>query len=135
MNAWKTTMNSRWKIVYTKHALKDKKIACGSGFKKTIESILEIMKNDPNLKCVHLGGFGEPLSHPHIFSFIESLKKLNLQVELISNGSLLNDQRIDELIRLGLDKLFISLDGPDETEYNDIRFSCSRLSLSLLYRL
>ncbi len=88
---------------------------------EVFRQILEQIKELPNLKCVHLGGFGEPLSHPHIFSFIESLKKLNLQVELISNGSLLNDQCIDELIRLGLDKLFISLDGPDEIEYNDIR--------------
>lgn len=47
MTAWKTTMNSQWKIVYTKDALKDKRIACESGFKKTIESLLEIMRNDP----------------------------------------------------------------------------------------
>ena len=88
---------------------------------QVFSQIVRQLEELPDLQCVHLGGFGEPLSHPEIFSFIETLKGKNLQVELITNGSLLNDACIEELIHLRLDKLFVSLDGPDETEYNLIR--------------
>lgn len=36
-----------YKILYTKQALKDKRIACEAGFSKKIISILETLKNDP----------------------------------------------------------------------------------------
>lgn len=85
------------------------------------EKILAQIKELPDLECVHFGGFGEPLSHPHIFTFIKALKELGLRVEMITNGSLLSDDYINRLIELKLDMLYVSLDGPDEAEYNDIR--------------
>ena len=40
-------MEDHWKIVYTKDAMKDKKIAFEAGFKDKIEKLLETIKNDP----------------------------------------------------------------------------------------
>ncbi len=40
-------MSKEWKILYTKQALKDKKIACEAGFKTKIEDILRILKDNP----------------------------------------------------------------------------------------
>ncbi|MCL6479525.1 MAG: tungsten cofactor oxidoreductase radical SAM maturase [Peptococcaceae bacterium] len=87
----------------------------------TFEKILDSLKELPDLETVHFGGFGEPLSHPNIFDMIKAVKDLNLKVEMITNGSLLTEYVIKELIGLELDVIYVSLDGPDEEEYNKIR--------------
>lgn len=85
------------------------------------KSLLEQLKQFPELKSVHFGGFGEPLSHPDIFNMINGVKEMGLKVELITNGSLLTEEWAEKLIESGLDTLFVSLDGPEEKLYNDIR--------------
>ncbi|MCL6559674.1 MAG: radical SAM protein, partial [Firmicutes bacterium] len=87
----------------------------------TFENILDGLKELPDLETVHFGGFGEPLSHPKIFEMIKAVKDLNLRVEMITNGSLLTESVIKKLIDMGLDSIYVSLDGPDEEEYNEIR--------------
>lgn len=89
--------------------------------RETFEKLLEQLRELPYLKTVHFGGFGEPMSHPDIFSMIKAVKRLGLKVEIITNGSLLTESVIRKLIDLELDVLFVSLDGPDEEEYNEIR--------------
>jgi len=88
---------------------------------KVFSALVNQLKELPDLHTVHFGGFGEPLSHPSIFEMIKSIKELGLKVEMITNGSLLTKDTINKLIDLQLDNLFVSLDGPDEEIYNDIR--------------
>mgnify|MGYP000872159639 CR=1 FL=1 len=87
----------------------------------TFERIIKNIKELPNLEAVFLGGFGEPMMHPRIFDMIEVLKDLKLKVEMITNGSFLNEKVINQLIDLKLDGIFVSFDSPDEKEYNEIR--------------
>ncbi len=87
----------------------------------TFERILTQLKTLPKLKTVHFGGFGEPMSHPRIFDMLNAVKSLGLKVEMITNGSFLTPKNIEKLIKLPLDAIFISLDGPDDEEYNQIR--------------
>lgn len=89
--------------------------------KQLFESILQQIKELSSLQTVHFGGFGEPLSHPHILDFIAALKKQKLRVEMITNGFLLTEEIGEALVQLDLDRLVISLDGSDETSFNDIR--------------
>lgn len=67
------------------------------------------------LKGVHtitLCGYGEPLFYPKIFDAIRYCKKNGFQVELTSNGLLLNtNERIEELISSGLDSITFSLES------------------------
>ena len=45
---WKMTMsNDEWKIVYTKQALKEKKLAVQAGLKTKIDDILETLRKNP----------------------------------------------------------------------------------------
>jgi len=44
-----------------------------------------------------------------------------VQIEVITNGSLLSEKIINKLVDIQMDKIFISLDGPDEEEYCNIR--------------
>ena len=88
---------------------------------ETFENILNSLKELPALQSVHFGGFGEPLMHPKIFDMLKAVKGLGLKVEMITNGSYLQEEVIQKLIDLELDVLFTSLDSPDEEEYNEIR--------------
>lgn len=88
---------------------------------KVFSALVDQLKELPDLQTVHFGGFGEPLSHTYIFEMIKDIKELGLKVELITNGSLLTEDAAKKLVDLKLDTLFISLDGPDEEIYNDIR--------------
>ncbi|MTI55879.1 MAG: tungsten cofactor oxidoreductase radical SAM maturase [Geosporobacter ferrireducens] len=88
---------------------------------ETFENIIKNLKELPNLKSVHFGGFGEPMTHPRIFDMLGAVKNLGLKVEMITNGSFLQKENIQKLIDLELDVLFTSLDSPDEDEYNEIR--------------
>ena len=40
-------MAKKWKILYTKQGLKDKKIACESGFSSKIDSVLGTLAENP----------------------------------------------------------------------------------------
>lgn len=39
--------NTKWKILYTRKALKDKKTACQAGFSDKIKSLIDILKENP----------------------------------------------------------------------------------------
>ncbi|HWR43850.1 tungsten cofactor oxidoreductase radical SAM maturase [Sporomusa sp.] len=87
----------------------------------TFNKLFEDIKALPDLKCVHFGGFGEPLTHPNILAMIKSCKGLGLTVEMITNGSMLTPQVADLLVDVGLDWIFVSLDGPDDQSFETIR--------------
>ncbi|AQS59622.1 tungsten cofactor oxidoreductase radical SAM maturase [Desulforamulus ferrireducens] len=87
----------------------------------TFERLVVQMRQLPELEAVHFGGFGEPMSHPRFFDMLRAVKSLGLRVEMITNGSFLTPENIAKLVSLPLDAIFISLDGPDEEEYNLIR--------------
>ena len=76
---------------------------------------------DSSVRTVHFGGYGEPMAHPHIFEMLRRVKALGLRTEMISNGTLLDEARCDELVDNGLDLLMISMDGARELTYDGIR--------------
>ena len=75
----------------------------------------------PDLRTIHFGGFGEPMTHPDILGMITRCKSAGYAVEMITNGSLLTEDRSASLIDAGLDWLFVSLDGSDSGSYENIR--------------
>jgi MoaA/NifB/PqqE/SkfB family radical SAM enzyme len=70
---------------------------------------------------VSFGGFGEPLSHPDIVERVVQAKAIGSSVELITNGTLLTWDMSNQLIKAGLDALWVSLDGATPASYADIR--------------
>jgi MoaA/NifB/PqqE/SkfB family radical SAM enzyme len=54
---------------------------------------------------------GEPLLHPQWEEVVKRIKYAGLRCNMISNGVLLN-KRAEEAVRLGLDEIIFSLDGP-----------------------
>lgn len=75
--------------------------------------------------AVFFGGFGEPLLHPKIIDMIKQVKALGSSVELITNGTLLTPEVSKALIGLGIDVLWVSLDGSRPESYADIRLGAT----------
>ena len=77
----------------------------------TFGRILEGLRDLHPTPLVFFGGFGEPLTHPDIFSMVREAKKLGAVVELITNGTLLDKDASQGLLELELDTLWVSVDG------------------------
>ena len=74
---------------------------------------------------IFFGGFGEPLFHSKILEMVAQTKNLGCEVELITNGTLLTREMSRELVNLGLNMLWVSLDGASPESYTDIRLGAS----------
>ena len=74
---------------------------------------------------IYIGGFGEPLTHPHICEMVEQAHQAGAVVELITNGILLTVEMSQRLIDAGLDRLWVSLDGATPESYADVRLGAA----------
>ena len=93
------------------------------GFMKfeLFEKIVADARSLPERPGIFLGGFGEPLGHSRIVDMVALAKQGGSEVELISNGILLDEAMTDHLIAAGLDRLWVSLDGASPASYADVR--------------
>ena len=61
-------------------------------------------------------GYGEPFLHPDIFKLINIFK--NVRLEIVTNGDLLNKEKIVKAYESGLSFMCVSMyDGPEQVEY------------------
>jgi len=77
----------------------------------TFRRILEGLRSFRPTPQVFFGGFGEPLTHPDIFWMVQEAKALGAAVELITNGTLLDEAAAQAVVESGLDTLWVSVDG------------------------
>ena len=64
---------------------------------------------------------GEPLMNKDIFEMIKYAKEHKFHVSMLSNSSLLDDEKIQKLIHSGLDRFQTDFDSIDKEEYEKIR--------------
>lgn len=85
-------------------------------FKKIIIEAEEL-----GIKKMNLTG-GETLLVPDIAEKIKFAKNHSIEyIHMFSNGSLLDDKKIKEILNSGLDSLTISIDSPIKEKYENIR--------------
>lgn len=87
----------------------------------TFHNIVESMSDLPEMERVIFTSFGEPLTHPHLLEMIEAVRKHGVAVTLGTNGLLLTDKISRELIRLGVDRVMVSIDGGSPETFATIR--------------
>jgi MoaA/NifB/PqqE/SkfB family radical SAM enzyme len=97
----------------------------GEMSREVFTSILDSVKGLPEIPTIFFGGLGEPLSHPRIISMISQVKAARAKVELITNGTLLDEDCAQQLVDIGLDRIWISIDGATPESYADIRLGAS----------
>ncbi|PKO14918.1 MAG: tungsten cofactor oxidoreductase radical SAM maturase [Chloroflexi bacterium HGW-Chloroflexi-10] len=88
---------------------------------KTFQSILNSLDDLPLLDRVVFTSFGEPLVHAGLLDMIAGIRARGLGVTLGSNGLLLNEKNIRELVRLGVDNIIVSIDGGKPETYEGVR--------------
>ncbi len=91
----------------------------------TWQRVLDSLAALPSRPAVFFGGFGEPLAHPRLLDMLEQVRPLAVTLELITNGMLLSEQVARRLIGLGLDVLWVSLDGATPEHYADVRLGAA----------
>jgi len=88
------------------------------------ELFKRVMKElTPYLYNVNLYFQGEPMMHPLFFSFIRSCNRVNSVVS--TNGHFLSEENSEKLVRSGLNKLIVSIDGTDQESYAAYRVNGS----------
>ena len=85
------------------------------------EKIMADLRSFPERPGIFLGGFGEPLGHARIADMVAAAKQGGSEVELISNGILLDEAMTGRLVAAGLDRLWVSIDGASPASYADVR--------------
>ncbi|HSC76739.1 MAG TPA: radical SAM protein, partial [Pseudomonadales bacterium] len=85
------------------------------------ETLTKILATLPDLKSLRLVGFGETFLNPNIENLLQQLKKRSIRVWIITNGSLLLDERIRNLIHEYVDDIAISIDSTDPEEFARLR--------------
>ena len=62
---------------------------------------------------------GEPMLHPHFFSFLRASR--NVKTTVATNGHFLSEENAQRLVISGLNTLIVSLDGMDRQTYSSYR--------------
>jgi radical SAM protein with 4Fe4S-binding SPASM domain len=75
----------------------------------------------PFLYNINLYFQGEPMLHPLFFSFLGNNK--NIHTVVSTNGHFLTVENSEKLVKSGLSKLIISLDGIDQSTYEAYRIN------------
>jgi MoaA/NifB/PqqE/SkfB family radical SAM enzyme len=87
----------------------------------TFARIMDGVRDLTPLPTVFFGGFGEPFAHPDLLAMLAEAKSVGCTVELITNGTRLDEETRHELIRIGLDRVWVSIDGATPESYADVR--------------
>jgi len=88
---------------------------------ETFEHIFRGLQQLDPIPDVYFGGIGEPLFHPKTIEWVARVKALGVKVELITNGTILNEKNARKLVDARLDLLWVSLDGASPESYADVR--------------
>lgn len=89
---------------------------------RAVEAEVAGMEEKP---LVFFGGFGEPLFHPRALEYMRRIRETGAEIDLITNGTMLTDSTIEELIRMGLRRIWVSIDGARPESYADVRLGAS----------
>ena len=105
---------------YSSKKNKERQIMSDSLFEKIVK---EVVKNGKNSQ-IHLYLQNEPFLDNKLFDRIKLIKKLSkgkIETVIVSNGSLLDDEKISKLIESGNDITSISVDAFTKDTYDKIR--------------
>lgn len=83
------------------------------------EKIITELK--PYLYSLNLYFQGEPMLHPGFFSFLR--KSIGINSAVSTNGHFLSEENAEKIVKSGLGKLIVSLDGMTRETYSEYRIN------------
>lgn len=85
-------------------------------FDKLIQNIKKY-----NIRAVRFIRWGEPTLHPKFIYYASALKELGILVHFNTNGTLLNEKVIKDIIDIEIDSMKFSFQGIDDLTYSEMR--------------
>ncbi|AEH24630.1 tungsten cofactor oxidoreductase radical SAM maturase [Pyrococcus yayanosii] len=73
--------------------------------------VLDDAEDLPELKMIYFGGIGEPTVHPRFMDMVREVKKRGFALGISTNGTLLTEGVMEELVELGVDLIYFSMDA------------------------
>ena len=86
-----------------------------------IEKLRAMLDHLPRLRRVDLTGIGEALMNRGFFKALKLLKSRGLYVTLNDNFTMMTEEAARRVVELGVDQIFLSLDGATKQTYEQIR--------------
>jgi pyrroloquinoline quinone biosynthesis protein E len=86
-----------------------------------VEKLRAMLDHLPGLKRVDLTGIGEALMNRAFFGALELLKSRGLYVTLNDNFTMMTEEAAQRVVELGVNQIFLSLDGATKQTYEQIR--------------
>jgi radical SAM protein with 4Fe4S-binding SPASM domain len=86
-----------------------------------IEKLRAMLDHLPRLRRVDLTGIGEALMNRGFFKALKLLKSRGLYVTLNDNFTMMTEEAAQRVVELGVDQIFLSLDGATKQTYEEIR--------------
>jgi MoaA/NifB/PqqE/SkfB family radical SAM enzyme len=85
------------------------------------EKFLHIMKFFPNLKWIGLTGMGQSFLNKDYLKIIDYCKGKNVYIEIFDSFLHLDREKIEHLVDVGFDKIYVSLDAATKETYQNLR--------------
>jgi MoaA/NifB/PqqE/SkfB family radical SAM enzyme len=85
--------------------------------------LIEIQENKENIKVIVLYHGGEPFLNKNFFKMVKQIKEINnnFYIKTVSNGTVLNEKIIDQIVCSDIDLIEFSLDGYSLEDSEKIR--------------
>jgi len=87
----------------------------------TLDEFKRIINQFPKLKWLGITGIGSNFLNKDFIAMLEYSKKRSAYVEFFDTFDLLDEARAEKLVKMGLDKIWMSIDGATPETYNKIR--------------
>lgn len=91
----------------------------------SFEEFKHIISQFPKLKWANLTGEGDAFLNRHYLEMIGYLKAKDIPVFLVDSFDLIDEGIAEELIKIGVDGIWISWDGATKETYDKIQVGCS----------
>lgn len=84
------------------------------GDELSLEQIKKFIRQSAKYRPGFFLSGGEPFSRKDIFEIVDQIKRYALPVGIVTNGVFLNEEKVDRLMRLGVDVMVLSFHGTEE---------------------
>ena len=85
------------------------------------DNVQTMVAHLPKLKRIDLTGIGEALVNKNFFDIVRFLKRRGIYITLNDNFMLMTEKTARRVVELGIDQIFLSLDGASAETYEPIR--------------
>lgn len=91
----------------------------------TWEEFIHIISEFPHLRWIGLAGIGSNFMHPQFMDMLRYLKKKKIYVDFVDHLNNVNDAMLDEIVKIGVDNITISMDAYNKETYESLKVGAS----------